>query len=347
MPIFGPGRDRFIQEIDRRRGFSRELNAIRQRTIGSHTTTQVAVYDAMFRSDREAVTYHYATANDHLPDLDDPTWINEKIRWQFLNHPNPLMTICSDKIAVRDYLEWRGARIRPPAVVAFGSDPAEIEGLDLPERFVLKSTFASGQNHLETGNDRRTSPGELATKVRKWNAWDFWRKNGELHYRDIPKRWLIEEFVPASVEKHEYKIFCILGEPVFIAVITDRNRGGDATLAGVRHALFDTDWKRLDIGMQGVADDPRPVPRPRDLDMLLSEARRVAEGFLHVRVDYLRFDGRWVFSELTFSSLGARLPFTPIDVNARLGAMMDLNKAPEYLMRAQRVAAQLHDSMAA
>jgi len=347
MPIFGPEREQFINQINRRRGFARGINLLRQRAFGSQKTTQAAVYDAMFRNDREAVAYHYATANDHLPDLDDPIWINEKIRWQFLNHPNPLMSICSDKVAVRDYLDWRGARIRPPAIVAVGSEPSELEGLDLPERFVLKSTFASGQNHLETGTGPRATAAELAAKVQKWKAWDFWRKNAELHYRDIPKRWLIEEFVPAAVEKHEYKVFCILGEPIFVAVITERNRDGDASLSGVRHALFDPDWKRLDLGMQGVADDPRSIARPCDLDLLLSEARRLAEGFLHVRVDYLKFDGRLIFSELTFSSLGARLPFTPVDVNARLGAMMDLDRAPEYLQRGQRIAAQLHNSLAA
>jgi hypothetical protein len=53
------------------------------------------------------------------------------------------------------------------------------------------------------------------------------------------------------------------------------------------------------------------------------------------------------FSELTFSSLGARLPFTPVETNAELGAMMDLRKAEEYQVRGEHVAAQLHSRMAA
>ena len=63
--------------------------------------------------------------------------------------------------------------------------------------------------------------------------------------------------------------------------------------------------------MRGFADDPRPLPRPAELPLLVSEARRLSADFMHVRVDFLKFDGRLTFSELTFSSNGARLPFTP------------------------------------
>ena len=59
---------------------------------------QAAAYDRTFRSDEEAVSYHYAGRNDHLPDFANPTWMNEKVRWQFLNHPNPLIQIAADKV---------------------------------------------------------------------------------------------------------------------------------------------------------------------------------------------------------------------------------------------------------
>ena len=44
---------------------------------------------------------------------------------------------------------------------------------------------------------------------------------------------------------------------------------------------------------------------------MLAEARRLSEDFLHVRVDFLKFDGRLYFSELTFANLAARQPFMP------------------------------------
>ncbi len=83
--------------------------------------------------------------NDHLPDFEHPTWLNEKIRWQFLHHRNPLMSLAADKIAVRDYLDFKGAAVRAPELIAFGSAPEDLAATELPARFVLKSSHGSGQ----------------------------------------------------------------------------------------------------------------------------------------------------------------------------------------------------------
>lgn len=304
---------------------------------------QAAIYDATFRSDTEALIYHYARYNDHLPDLENPVWLNEKIRWQFLNHPNPLMSFVADKISARDYLRMKGSRIEAPRIYAVGNDAASLAQIDLPETFVIKSTYGSGQNHVEKPG--MSTPREtLVGKVERWMGYDQWRATGELHYRDVPKRWLAEEFLPSSEEAQEYKIFCFHGEPVFIAVITGRNIEGQVGLAGIRHAVFTLDWERADFGMQGVQDDTREIPRPADLDFLLDEARLLSQDFMHVRVDFLRFDGRLVFSELTFASLAARVPYEPREVNARLGALMDLDRAAEYLARGQSAMAALREA---
>lgn len=301
---------------------------------------QAAIYDATFRSDTEALVYHYARFNDHMPDLDNPVWLNEKIRWQFLNHPNPLMSFVADKISARDYLRMKGSRIEAPKIYAIGSDAASLAQVDLPETFVVKSTYGSGQNHVEKPG--MSTPREtLVGKVERWMGYDQWRATGELHYRDVPKRWLVEEFLPSFEQAQEYKIFCFHGEPAFIAVITERNIEGQAGLAGIRHAIFTLDWERADFGMRGIQDDTRDITRPADLDFLLDEARRLSKDFMHVRVDFLRFDGRLVFSELTFASLAARIPYEPLAVNARLGALMNLERAPEYLAHGQSVIAAM------
>jgi hypothetical protein len=341
-------RDSFVARIVRRRRRLRLVALLRRMLPG--VTAQAAIYDTTFRSDREALIYHYALRNDHLPNLDHPVELNDKIRWQFINHPNPLMTLAADKIAVRDYLALKGARISAPVLFAQGSDPRELGEFVPPSRFVLKSSYGSGQCHIETGTPRaaqvpdksRSGPAaDLIATASRWTEWDQWRATGEFHYRPIPKRWLIEEYIPAVHHRLEYKIFCLHGEPVFIAVITERERGGRRGLAGIRHVLFDPDWIRLDLGMRGVEEDPNPVPRPPELDLLLSEARLLSEDFMHVRVDFLAFDGRLAFSELTFASMAARVPFQPPERNVELGARMDLSRAAEYLARGRAVADKL------
>lgn len=91
LPRQDADRDGFVRMIRRRRRLARILARLRRfpRRPG-----QAEVHDATFRSDAEAVGYAYALRNDHLPDLERPEWLIEKIRWQFLHHPNPLMTLC-------------------------------------------------------------------------------------------------------------------------------------------------------------------------------------------------------------------------------------------------------------
>ena len=270
VPRYDIDRDDFIHRIERRRTWAYRRARFRK-AIGTPPPLQALVYDAAFRSDAEAVAYHYAKANDHMPDFDRPVWVNEKIRWQFLNHPNPLMTIAADKIAVRDYLRLKGAVVQPPALIASGGDPAALEVAELPERFALKTAFGSGQNHLQAG-DGALPRRELVSKATAWMQWDQWRHTGELHYRGVPKRWLVEELVPAAREKLEFKFFCMQGEPVFVSVITERSAGG------YRRAVFDLNWNRLEIHTPGVVADPRPVPRPPDLDLMARGGQATCGG---------------------------------------------------------------------
>ena len=336
MPRYDVDRDAYVARINRRcRWVGRCARTLKRLGLVRRPVQRV-VYETVFRSDAEVLTYAYAQTNDHLPDLKAPVWFNEKIRWLFLNHPNPLMTLVADKIAVRDYVASKGATIAPPRLIATGASPRDLAEAVLPEEFALKSSYGSGQNHIEFARSR-TPRAALTAKVRKWMDFDQWRRTGEFHYRDVPKRWLVEELLPCGPDQVEYKIFCIMGKPEFILVITERDGH-----KGYKRMVYDTNWQPVDFHWKVSPPVPeKPMPRPALLDTMLEDARRLSEDFLQVRVDFLQCGERTVFSELTFASAATRVPFTPVEANTRLGAMIDLDRAPEYLARGQRVAAEL------
>ena len=336
MPRYDADRDAFVARIDRQRKWlGRGARVLRALGL-LKGTEQEAVYERVFASEAEMVSYAYARKNDHLPDLVNPVWFNEKVRWQFLNHRNPLMSLVADKISVRDYILYRGGKIQAPRLIAHGWNAEELAAAELPRQFVLKTSFGSGQNHIERG-EKPTSRSALVAKVRSWMRYDQWRSTGEFHYRYVPKRWLVEEYVPSAPGGQiEYKIFCMMGEPVFILVVKGR------TAAGYRRNLYWPDWTPTDFHWKGFPIDPEPVPRPAELDDMLADARRYARDFLSVRVDFFgSTGGRLDFSELTFASAAARVPFTPDEANVRLGEMIDLARADEYLERGTRIAAEL------
>lgn len=78
-----------------------------------------------------------------------------------------------------------------------------------------------------------------------------------------------------------------------------------------------------------------------DRDGFVASIDRRKRDFMHVRVDFLQFGDRLVFSELTFADSAARVPFEPLERNVELGARMDLSRAPEYLVRGQMIATKL------
>lgn len=334
MPRPLSDRDGFVRRIERRRDAARWVSHARHRVGLAERPSQAELYDATFRSDEEAVSYFYALRNDHLPDLENPTWVNEKIRWQFVNHPNPLMSLAADKIAMRDYLRFKGAAFPAPEILLTGSSSAELRAAELPRRFVLKASGSSGQNHFEDGS-RETPRAELVARLDQWNSLDYWRHAGEMHYRGLRKRWLVEELLTPADGIVEYKFYCIHGEPIFILAISDR--------VGPHYkcALFDLDWKPVDFHWRGYAPNATDTPRPRDLEALVAEARRLSEDFIHVRVDFLQVGDRLLFSELTFSGGAARNPFVPLTKNLEFGGMIDLSRAPIYLARGRRIAASL------
>src|SRR5690606_29771090 len=155
-----------------------------------------------------------------------------------------------------------------------------------------------------------------------WLDWDQWRSTGEFHYREQPRRWLVEEFVPSTRGQVEYKIFCMMGRPAFILVISDRTGPND-----YRRRIYDPDWKPVAFHWLDHPPETTPLPRPAGLALLLEESARLSEDFMHVRVDFLHCDDRLVFSELTFASSAARVPFDPIEANVTIGALIDLDRA--------------------
>ena len=67
---------------------------------------------------------------------------------------------------------------------------------------------------VEGGMTRRSAAkrfGVAASTAIKWA--DQWRRTGELHYRGMPKGWLMEELLPLGERSLEFGITCFNGVP--------------------------------------------------------------------------------------------------------------------------------------
>ena len=69
-------------------------------------------------------------------------------------------------------------------------------------------------------------------------------------------------------------------------------------------SFYDLQWNKLPF-VYSYPQNPDEVPKPKNLELMINLAEKLAEGFPHVRTDfYVLNDGSIKFGEMTFTSAG-------------------------------------------
>jgi hypothetical protein len=226
---------------------------------------------------------------------------------------NPLLTVTSDKLAVRGYVSERLGPGYLPELYGVLDAPEGLLDLDLPSRYVVKATHGSGMTAVVT-TDSATERAAVAGRARQWLAARYWRKNGEWCYRDVPPRLIVEEFLDAGDRSvpPDWKWLCFGGRAALVQVDFDR-------FTGHTRNFYDPEGRPVALRMyypQG-PDIPLPACFPRMREV----AERLAAGFDFVRVDLYAIGERIVVGELTHYPTGGNKSFDPPEWDARLGAL--------------------------
>jgi TupA-like ATPgrasp len=226
---------------------------------------------------------------------------------------NPLLTVTSDKLAVRGYVTERLGPGFLPGLYGVVDSPEALLDLELPPRYVVKATHGSGMTAVVL-RDSVAERASVAARARKWLALPYWRKNGEWGYRDIQPRLIIEEFLDdggGSVPP-DWKWLCFGGRAALVQVDFDR-------FTGHTRNFYDPDGRPVVLRMYYPQGPEIPVPTcfPR----MRTVAEQLAAGFDFVRVDLYALGDRIVVGELTHYPTGGNKSFDPPEWDARLGAL--------------------------
>ncbi len=247
-----------------------------------------------------------------------PRTFSEKVNWRLLYDRRPLLATACDKLAAKDRAQRLG--LRAPKTIWQGVDVAELAGLRLPERWVLKPNHGCGLIYLGNGPVRDIE--ELRSRTRHWAGESAEARKGEWAYTRARRLLLVEEMVGAeATPPADYKVFVFHGEPRLISVERDRF---------VRHCrrFYTPDWQPLTAQL-GVGWRIRPLaeiePRPPSLPKMLAAARLMAGSFDFVRVDLYSIGEEVFVGELTPYPGGGLARFWPRRLDSELG---DLWKLP-------------------
>jgi hypothetical protein len=226
---------------------------------------------------------------------------------------DPLLTITSDKLALRGYVAERLGPGHLPELYGVLDSPEGLLELELPPRYVVKATHGSGMTAV-VRTDGSAERAAVAARARKWLASPYWRKNGEWGYRDIRPRLIVEEFLDAGGGEvpPDWKWLCFGGRASLVQVDFDR-------FTGHTRNFYDRDG--CPVALRMYYPQGPEIDLPPSFAAMRAVAERLASAFVFVRVDLYTLGDRIVVGELTHYPTGGNKSFEPPEWDARLGAL--------------------------
>lgn len=266
----------------------------------------------------------YRKCIGHTFDFYNPKTFTEKIQYIKILDSTEEKSFLTDKLTVKNWVADKvGEQYVIPTVGGGWNSFDDIDFSALPDKFVLKMNNGSGMNY-PVFDKSKMDTSEAKCLFDKWVKTEFCWYAFEMQYRRIKNMIFAEKFVEEmGGNLYDYKIQCFDGKPMWIECVGDRNL--------LKHTgyqrYFDLDWNRLDWSDETYPDFQHDVPRPENLDEMLTVATKLSEGFNYVRVDLYNINGKIYFGEMTFTPGAGLFPYKgkwTYAVDEKLGGMLHL-----------------------
>ncbi len=260
--------------------------------------------------------------------LDNPQNLNEKIQWLSLFSDTTEWTRLADKYAVREFVRERGLEHILNDLYGKWDSIDEIDWNKLPNSFVLKSNNGSGYYKIVRDKSSLPHP-ETEKMLQRWLNSSCDTTTTEFHYMRIKSCIIAEKILENSDFDNkysssivDYKIWCINGKVKYIWTVSNRRPGAfDGT-------LFDTSWNVVEdavVKNPHVHKPAKILPKPANLDEMLSVAQILSKGFPVVRVDLYNINNKITFGEMTFTTHGGNIDYLKPELLDEMGREIDLS----------------------
>lgn len=273
--------------------------------------------------DKLALRIKYRVLMGACLDLDNPTGFNEKLQWLKLHDHNPLYTTLVDKCAVKDWVSDRIGAEYVTKTLAVWKSAEDIDIVDLPEKFVLKTNHDSGGVVIcrnKSTFDLASAKKKLAASMKR----NYFYVGREWPYKNVKPLVFAEEYLePGAGEADltDYKVMCFGGRARCEFTCTGRADGD------LRVDFFDTEWNHLPFTRHYPNASASPEA-PKHLSEMLAMAERLAGDIPFVRADFYEVAGELYFGEMTFYPGSGFEQFDPKEWDARFGSWIALPEIP-------------------
>ena len=289
-------------------------------------TKVISIFTTTFSNKNHFLKKQFIEQLGYIPNFDNPRTFDEKIQWLKLYYRNPLLSICADKFAVREFVKQKiGEKYLIPLIGAYDGVNA-IKFSKLPNKFILKSNNSSGKNIICLDKSLLDTA-ETKKKLQEWlmpNS-NLYSYSYEWAYRNIKPKIICEKFLDSKKSLIDYKFYCFNGQPKFIQVISERN-------ISLKADYYDLKWKSLPIHSQS----PRSIKgikKPSHLNEMIQISQKLSSNFPYVRVDLYQVNNQVYFGELTFYPNAGMVGFKPSSWDRKIGDMLQLPKSPNIFLK--------------
>ncbi len=266
----------------------------------------------------QALKRWYRHTTGETLDLENPKTFNEKIQWLKLYDNIPIKTMLADKYQVRQWVAQKIGEEYLIPLLGVWQNADDIDFGALPDQFVLKANHGSGWNVIVKDKNKLN-----LKKTRKllnhWLKLNYAFMCGlELSYKDIPPVIIAEQYIENMAgELFDYRFLCFDGEPKYCWVDT-------AWLVNRRRAMFNLNFELQPFTINTYPAIPYPLSKPENFDQMVTCAKKLCEGFKHVRVDLYDVNGKIYFAEMTFTAISGTGKISPPEYAKILGDMINL-----------------------
>lgn len=250
----------------------------------------------------------------------NPTTYDEKMTWALANLIGEDEAIYADKYRVREYVKQLGLEEYLPKVYGVWNSADEINFNLLPDKFVLKTNHAAGDDYYFICKDKsQIDEFIVREKFRKALKTSIWKNQCEYHYKYIKPVVFAEEFLDDGRESRmtDYKIHCFNGKPFCVLVCS--NRSND-----LRLDYYDLEWNYLDVVPEKLRSGHLAV-KPQGLDTMIQLAKKLSAPFPTARIDFYDIDGKVYFGEITLTPAGGNLHYINNKWQKIMGEKIDLS----------------------
>ena len=242
---------------------------------------------------------------------------SQKVQWR-CRHPDPKVDYASwvDKFRAKALV---AGLFTVPPTYAIVRDPEEIVALALPETFVMKATngwnmsllvengIVRGGNRSAKDAGRPSDPAYLRDVAAKWMKKQKRMVTRVRHYGHADFGVVFEAYIQPV--DYEVQLFLFAGR-FRLALVFFRQ----FLFENIAYQIYDEDWTLRDA-----SDASRCVEVPRPPASLFEVIEQLCRAIDHVRVDFMVSEGRYYFSEFTFTHNGTRGPGFIVGFDAELG----------------------------